>query len=119
MKERANLIDDLWDQASFFFESPTAYDEKTVSKFWNEETPSIMSEIANIIQTVEPYTSEAIDAAIKGYINDKGHGMGKVMNAIRLSLVGESKGPGVADICELLGKEETVKRLHAAIRTLE
>lgn len=118
VKERANLIDDLWDQASFFFESPTAYDEKTVSKFWNEETPSIMSEIANIIQTVEPYTSEAIDAAIKGYINDKGHGMGKVMNAIRLSLVGEPKGPGVADICELLGKEETVNRLRTAAKTL-
>ena len=33
--------------------------------------------------------------------------MGKVMNAIRLSLVGESKGPGVADICELLGQDET------------
>jgi glutamyl-tRNA synthetase len=87
--------------------------------FWNADTPTIMSEVAYIILSVEPYNTLAIDTTIRGYIIDNGLGMGKVMNAIRLSLVGESKGPGVADICELLGKEETVKRLHAAIKILE
>ena len=44
--------------------------------------------------------------------------MGKVMNAIRLCLVGESKGPGIADIIEMIGKDETVKRFNNAIGKL-
>jgi len=118
VKERVSLVSELWGQASFFFESPQTYDEKTVSKFWTVDTPTIMNEVANRIETVEPYAAEEVEQAIKGYISDNGHGMGKVMNAIRLSLVGEPKGPGVADICELLGKEETVNRLRKAAKTL-
>jgi glutamyl-tRNA synthetase len=77
-----------------------------------------MKEVAQIIGSVDPYSSTEIEPAIKSYINEKGHGMGKVMNGIRLCLVGESKGPGVADICELLGKEETLRRIEKAAQVL-
>ncbi|HRX69539.1 MAG TPA: glutamate--tRNA ligase [Tenuifilaceae bacterium] len=119
VKERVNFVHEIWDQASFFFEAPKSYDEATVKKFWKEDTSAIMNEVAQIVESVSTYTSPEIETAIKGYINEKGHGMGKVMNAIRLSLVGESKGPGVADICELLGKEETVSRINAAVKVLQ
>jgi glutamyl-tRNA synthetase len=119
VKERVNFVHEIWDQASFFFEAPTQYDEATVKKFWKEDTSAIMNEVAQIVGNISTYTSPEIESAIKGYINEKGHGMGKVMNAIRLSLVGESKGPGVADICELLGKEETVSRIDAAVKVLQ
>ncbi len=119
VKERVNFVHEIWDQASFFFEAPKSYDEATVKKFWKEDTSAIMNEVAQIVESVSTYTSPEIETAIKGYINEKGHFMGKVMNAIRLSLVGESKGPGVADICELLGKEETVSRINAAVKVLQ
>jgi len=45
-------------------------------------------------------------------------GMGKVMQPFRLSLVGALKGPHLFDIVELIGKEETIKRLEKAITTL-
>nr|HPI71290.1 glutamate--tRNA ligase [Tenuifilaceae bacterium] len=111
-------VHEIWEQASFFFVAPTAYDEGTVKKFWHPETPAIMDEVRSLLQSVQPFVASSIEPAIKGYINEKGHGMGKVMNAIRLSLVGESKGPGVADICELLGQDETAKRIENAIATL-
>ncbi|MDX9847982.1 MAG: glutamate--tRNA ligase [Tenuifilaceae bacterium] len=114
VKERVNFVHEIWDQASFFFEAPKEYDEITVKKFWKDDSPAIMNEVAQVITAVEPYTTENIEPAIKSYINDKGHGMGKVMNCLRLSLVGESKGPGVADICELLGKAQTISRIEAA-----
>ncbi len=118
VKERANFIHEIWDQASFFFEAPTSYDEATVKKFWKEDTPAIMNEVSEVISKVVPFVVSEIETAIKNYINEKGHGMGKVMNAIRLCLVGESKGPGVADICELLGKDETIRRVEKAIRII-
>ncbi len=119
VKERVNFVNELWDQTSFFFLAPTTYDEATVKKFWKEDTPAILQEVKDLLQSVEPYTTEPIESAIKNLISEKGYGMGKVMNAIRLSLVGESKGPGVADICELLGKEETSLRISKAIQNLK
>ncbi len=118
VKERVNFVYEIWDQASFFFVAPTTYDEATAKKFWNDDTSTIMNEVAEILAKVEPYETSAIEPAIKNFINEKGYGMGKVMNALRLSLVGESKGPGVADICELLGKEKTIRRIQAAINSI-
>jgi glutamyl-tRNA synthetase len=45
-------------------------------------------------------------------------GMGKVMQPFRLSLVGTLKGPHLFDIIEVIGKEETIKRLEKAIASL-
>ena len=118
VKERVSFVHELWEQASFFFEAPTEYDQAPVKKFWKEDTPTIMNEVKNILQSIEPFDAPHIEPAIKGYINDKGHGMGKVMNAIRLCLVGESKGPGVADICELIGRDETTSRISKAVEVL-
>jgi glutamyl-tRNA synthetase len=119
VKERVNFVQEIWDQASFFFVAPTTYDEATVKKFWKEDTGSIMEEVSQILSQIEPFTTAIIEPAIKNYIAEKGHGMGKVMNAIRISLVGESKGPGVADICEFIGKDETLGRIAKAIESIK
>lgn len=118
VKERVNFVYEIWEQASFFFVSPSKYDEATVKKFWSDETSNIMNEVADILAKVDPYETSNIELTIKNFINEKGYGMGKVMNALRLSLVGESKGPGVADICVLLGKEETIRRIEKAIKSI-
>lgn len=118
VKERVSFVHEIWDQASFFFEAPKAYDETTVKKFWKDDSPAIMNEVAQVIAVVGTFSAENIEPAIKNFINEKGHGMGKVMNCLRLSLVGESKGPGVADICELLGKDETISRIKGAAQKL-
>jgi glutamyl-tRNA synthetase len=118
VKERVSFTHELWEQASFFFVAPSQYDPAPVKKFWKEDTPNIMRELVDVLQGVEPFVTAEIEPAIKNFINEKGYGMGKVMNALRLSLVGESKGPGVADICELLGRNETISRINSAVEVL-
>lgn len=118
VKERVNFVHEIWDQSSFFFSAPVSYDETTVKKAWSAETPDLMNKILSIIPTIEPFISSNIEHQIKDYINTNNLGMGKVMNALRLSLVGASKGPGVADICEIIGKEETIKRINKAIASI-
>ncbi len=119
VKERVNFIHELWEQASFFFEEPKEYDNKTVKKFWKEDTPDIMKEISNILLKVEPFKADKIEPAIKNFINEKELGMGRVMNALRLCLVGESKGPGIADIIEIVGKDATIQRIELAVDIIE
>ncbi|MFP4557300.1 MAG: glutamate--tRNA ligase [Bacteroidales bacterium] len=119
VKERVHFVHELWEQASFFFEAPKEYDNKTVKKFWKDDTSDIMKEINDILLDVEPFEAAKIESAIKNFINEKELGMGKVMNALRLCLVGESKGPGIADIIEIVGKDATMQRIEHAINTIK
>lgn len=53
------------------------------------------------------------------WIEDKGYHLGNIMNAFRLTLVGEGKGPHMFDISAVLGKEETVARMRRAVEVLK
>jgi len=119
VKERVNFVPEMWDQSSFLFEAPTSYDAATIQKFWKEDTATIMNEVVEVLNGISPFTAHEIEEKVKGFINEKGYGMGKVMNALRLSLVGASKGPGVAEICEVIGKEETISRIKQAIKAIK
>lgn len=117
IKERAHFVAEFWELADYFFVAPTAYDEKA-SKNWKEETPDLMQQLIGILKTVEDFTSVTIETVVKDWMTQNEIGMGKVMQPFRLSLVGALKGPHLFDIVELIGKEETIKRLEKAIVTL-
>ena len=118
IKERATFVKDFWDLSSFFFMAPTVYDEKAVKKQWKEDTAELMKELIAIIETVKDFTSHNFENTIKEWISDKEIGFGKVMQPFRLSLVGELKGPHLFDIAEMIGKQETIRRINKAINTL-
>ena len=118
MKGRVNFVHELWDASSFYFIAPTEYDEKTVKKRWKEDSAHKMRELAELLGSLEDFSIENQDKAVHEWIEDKGYGMGEIMNAFRLALVGEGKGPQMFDISGLIGKEETLKRLDRAINVL-
>lgn len=118
IKERAIFVEDLWDLSSFFFESPSEYDAKNVKKNWKEGTPDLMKELLEIIQNIEDFSSENTENEIKGWITSKEIGFGKIMQPLRLSLVGKLAGPHLFDIIAMIGKEETIKRIQTAIEKL-
>lgn len=118
VKERVNFISELWEQSFFFFQAPVEYDKKTVKKKWKENSPNIMKDIKNILSSLELFNAKETEIAIKNYIEEKNLGMGQVMNAFRLTIVGAGKGPGVFDIIELIGKEETLKRIEQGIENI-
>jgi glutamyl/glutaminyl-tRNA synthetase len=117
IKERASFVSEFWEMSSFFFEAPTSYDEKA-SKNWKEETPRLMQELISVLENISDFTSQNIESVVKDWMTQNEIGMGKVMQPFRLSLVGALKGPHLFDIVELIGKEETIKRLEQAISTL-
>ena len=118
VKERANFVTDLWLQSSFFFVAPTLYDEKTIKKRWKAETPQQMLELISILSEIEDFSSEKAEKIVIDWITVKEYNMGGVMNAFRLAIVGEGKGPHMFDITELIGKEETIKRIQRAVNNI-
>jgi glutamyl-tRNA synthetase len=117
IKERANFVSEFWELSDYFFVAPTSYDEKA-SKNWNSATPELMQQLIAVLSTIDDFTSVNIETIVKDWMTTNEIGMGKVMQPFRLSLVGALKGPHLFDIVELIGKEETIKRLEKAIATL-
>jgi glutamyl-tRNA synthetase len=117
IKERAHFVSEFWDLSDYFFVAPTYYDEKA-SKNWKEETPALMQELISVLGEIANFTSSNIETVVKDWMTKNEIGMGKVMQPFRLSLVGALKGPHLFDIVELIGKEETIKRIEKAIDSL-
>ena len=117
IKDRANFVEELWELGDFFFVAPTSYDEKA-SRNWKEETPVLMTKVSEILTNIQDFTSANIETILKSWMTESEIGMGKVMQPLRLSIVGALKGPHLFDIIEIIGKEESVKRIQKAINTL-
>jgi glutamyl-tRNA synthetase len=117
VKERATFVSELWDLSDYFFVAPTEYDEKAL-KNWKPETNNILKELAVVLENTLDFSPANTETVIKAWIEEKGIGMGKVMQPLRISLVGSLKGPHLFDIMTLIGKEETISRINKAANTL-
>ncbi len=119
VKSRISFVSDLWDQAGFFFREPETYDPKAVKKRWSEEMPRIMKELIEVLKGLPDFSSQAAEPIVLGWIESKGYHLGNVMNAFRLTVVGECKGPHMFDITELMGLAETVRRIELGVERIK
>ncbi len=119
VKERTNFVSDFWDQSSFFFVAPNGYDSRIVKKRWKENTPEMMTKLKEVITKVDDFKPENIKAKIGAFTDANEIGMGAVMSALRLVLVGGGFGPDLMQIAELLGKEEVIERINTGIENIK
>lgn len=119
MKDRVNFVKELWPLCTFFFIPPSEYDEKTRKKRWKEQSPQIVSELADLLEGLDDFSIPTQEAAVSKWIEEKGYKLGDVMNSWRLTLVGKGMGPGMYDISAFLGQEETVRRMRHAVEVLK
>ena len=119
IQERATFVADFWDIASYLFIAPTSFVEKDAAKFWKEENYTLALQVADFILGFDgEFTKESLEGPLEEYIRGNEWPMGKVMNCLRLALVGASSGLGIADIVTLIGKDEFAKRIEFIKATL-
>lgn len=118
VKGRINFVNDLWDQASYFFVEPEEYEAKSVKKRWTPDMPGHMQELIKVLESIDDFSSAAAEPVVIGWIEKNNLHMGNVMNAFRLTVVGKCVGPHMFDITELLGKEETIRRIKKGIENI-
>ena len=120
IKERASFVADFWDIASYLFVTPSVYAEKDAAKFWKEENYTLAYQVADFIMDFDgEFTKEGLEGPLEEFIRSNGWPMGKVMNCLRLALVGASSGLGIADIVTLIGKKEFAARIDNAKQSLQ
>jgi glutamyl-tRNA synthetase len=119
IQERATFVADFWDIASYLFVAPKTFVEKDAAKFWKEENYTLALKVADFILAFEgEFTKENLEGQLEEYIRSNEWPMGKVMNCLRLALVGASSGLGIADIVTLIGKDEFARRIEYIKATL-
>jgi glutamyl-tRNA synthetase len=89
-----------------------------VKKKWKEHTPDLLNELKERLKNLENFEADAIKETVKKLTEEKEVGMGQVMLPLRISLVGTGMGPDVAKILEMLGREESIRRIEKAVGEL-
>lgn len=113
--DRILFLSEVWSESSYLFKAPTSYSQKLIDKVWNQESKHHIKEISQIISTLKSFDPNSVEKAIKLYISEHSLPMGKIMNSLRLLLVGEGKGISVAQIICYIGKDESIARLSKEI----
>ena len=116
MKTRSRSLVDLIDQAGYFFNDPSSFNENDVQKTWKEDSQVILEEVIQMLGNIDDWTANELELILKKYMENNGYGFGKVMKPVRLGLCGNLQGPSLFDIMELLGKEVVINRLSYIIK---
>ncbi len=115
VRERVSFVNEIWDQTDFFFKAPDSYDNETIRKRWKDDTALQMTELAGILAEVGEFSPVATENAVKQWITEKSYNTGAVMNALRLVVVGASRGPHIFDIISWIGRDETISRIKKGV----
>ena len=111
VKERVSFANEIWEQTDFFFRAPQTYDQDVINKRWTEESPVLLRELYNLLESSDDFSAGIIESVVKVWIEENGYNTGVIMTAFRLVIVGASRGPHIFDIISWIGKEETLTRI--------
>ncbi len=118
IKERAYFVEDIFTEGAYLFSAPSEYDEKTLKKKWNADARAHVENLAELFANLSSFTAEDLENCFKNYLEAKETGFGKVGPGFRLAVTGKGMGPSMFEICALLGKEETLKRMQHSLEKL-
>ena len=114
--KKINFIHELWPLCDFFFIAPTySKDDKFTRKNWKENTAAEMTELLHLLEGLDDFSIESQKAAVDAWAASTGV---KPWNPWRVALVGTGKGPDMYELAAFLGKDETLRRMHAALEAL-
>lgn len=117
IKERCTLLPDFWEQGHFFFTTPEIKELAVIQEKWNEQKKAFFESWIASFSTIE-WSHDALEASFNDGLTAHGMKKGDVLLPLRIMLVGGKYGPGVFAIAELIGREETAKRVGEAIKKL-
>ena len=115
VKDRCFLLTDFYDQSYFFFKTPEKWDLDAVKPKWNEAKKSFFTEVVSNFELTNDWSAAVLENNFKQIATANQIKPGEVLLAFRVMLVGGKFGPGVFDIAEILGKNETIARIQKAI----
>jgi glutamyl-tRNA synthetase len=118
IKDRCTLLPDFWEQGHFFFHTPDSIDTAAIKEKWNEPKAQFFTSWLNALQTLSTWDHTTLEQSFNDQLQAAGLKKGDIMLPLRIMLVGGKYGPGVFTIAEMIGKDETIKRITTALDIL-
>ncbi len=115
LKPRAHFVQDLADMSVYFFRAPENYDEKGVKKHFGEGSKEIATSVREALAQVTDFTTPVIEKTFYDLAANNGRKVGDLVGAVRLAVSGVTVGPSLWELFELVGKEETLRRIDIAL----
>lgn len=115
IKDRCTLLSDFWAQGHFFFATPELKEEATIREKWNDQKQQFFTSWANILTDLPTWSQQDMETTFNEEVTKHGLKKGDVMLPFRIMLVGGKYGPGVFVIAEVIGRNETIKRIKKVI----
>ena len=115
VKDRCTLLTDFYDQSYFFFKSPEKWDVDAVKPKWNEAKQLFFAEVIRNYELNNDWSAVTLENNFKEIASVNAIKPGEVLLPLRIMLVGGKFGPGVFDIAEIIGKDETINRIKKAL----
>lgn len=116
MKIRAKTLNELKEVCAYFFSDPKDFDENAIIKRWKDK--SVNKLINNFITRLEKLSSwsqKDLDESLRDTAQEMAVSAAKLIHPVRLAVSGQSHGPGLFELIELLGKMTTLRRLRKAL----
>ena len=118
VKERCTFLTDFLSQSTFFFQTPASVDVDSIKPKWDDKKKAFFIECAAKLNEVNNWTAAELEKIFKSLAGEKQIKPGELMLPLRVMLVGGKFGPGVFDIAEIIGKDETIKRINNFIQII-
>lgn len=115
VQERAKLLTEIAPQVMFLFQDDLEYDESSWDKVMTKEgVDEILSDAAGRLDSVDPFSTDAIEATLRSLAEERGIGAGKAFQPVRVAVTGSSISPPLFESLAALGRERSVARIRGA-----
>jgi glutamyl-tRNA synthetase len=119
LRERVTFITEFIEKGNYFFEPPAQYDPEIVKKRWKPDVPAHLRVLSEAFSKLQNPSMAEYEQALQSVAQSLGVGNGHLIHGLRLAVSGVGAGPGVYEILDVIGKEETVRRIQTAIATIK
>ncbi len=114
-KERVTFPQEITQETAKLLKTPATYDEATVASKWNVDAKNGISAFQHILPTIENFVADEIKHALSDELEKLGIKMGKMMQMLRIAIMGTGVGPDLMLSMEIMGKDEVKLRLEKAL----
>ena len=118
MHERVATLEEFVTTCSYLYVDPEGYDEEGRKKNWKPESGGMLRELLPLLPGDGSFTAAGLEVVVKERAAGSGVGAGKWIHPLRLAVSGTSKGPGLFEMMELLGRETCLRRIERALVAL-
>lgn len=117
IRRRFFTLKDFSAQGRAYFSDDFDFEEAAVNKNLRQEPRlrELLQGLADKLETVEPFTAETAEAALRAFADESGVKAGLLINGARTMLTGQAVGPSMFEIFDVLGGEASVQRLRSGV----